>query len=127
LTERKTVDGYVAGLGDWRGDTVRALIDLVSATAPDASGSIKWAQPVFELDGPAIWLRAYPRTVSIGFWRGAEMDDRHGLLLGEGDRMRHVTFRESEPIPSAALADYITQALELNRRKGDPTRRGATR
>ncbi len=127
MTQRKTLDEYVAGLGDWRADTVRALIDLVTATAPDASGSIKWAQPVFELGGPAIWVRAYPRTVSIGFWRGAEMDDRHGLLLGEGDRMRHVTFRGSEPIPSAALADYITQALELNRRKGDPTRRGATR
>ncbi len=127
MTERKTLDGYVAGLSGWRGDAVRTLLDLVTATAPEASGSIKWAQPVFESNGPAIWVRAYPRSVSIGFWRGAEMDDRHNLLLGGGDRMRHVTFRESDTIPSAVLADYITQALELNRRKGDPTRRGATR
>ena len=125
MTGRPTIEAYIGALDDWRGQAVHELVELVRASAADATASIKWAQPVFESDGPAIWIRAYPRTVSIGFWRGAEMTDRHGLLLGEGDRMRHVTLREGEPIPEDAIRDYVGQAIELNARNGNPTRRRA--
>ena len=121
----KTIDGYIAALDDWRGPVVRALADLVQRTAPGARGSIKWAQPVYELNGPAIWIKAHARNVNIGFWRGAELDDPAGVLIGEGDRMRHVSVRDDGVFDEEAVTGLIRQALALNREKGDPTRRGA--
>ncbi len=123
MTAATTIEAYIEGLDDWRGPVVRDLVELVRATAPEATGSIKWAQPVFESNGPAIWVRAYPRTASIGFWRGAEMDDPDGLLLGEGDRMRHVTVAEGQVVPREAVARYVRQAIALNAAKGNPTSR----
>jgi hypothetical protein len=51
------------------------------------------------------------------------MDDPDGLLLGEGDRMRHVTLAEGEAVPRAAVAGYVRQAIALNAAKGNPTSR----
>jgi hypothetical protein len=123
MTDDKAIDAYISRLGDWRGPAIRELADLVERVAPETRGSIKWAQPVYEVNGPCIWIKAYPRSVSIGFWRGAAIEDAHGLLLGEGDRMRHVTVRAGEAVDEAAVTDYIRQAIALNQAKGDPTRR----
>jgi hypothetical protein len=125
MTGEKTIDAYIEGLDDWRAAAVRALVDTIQRTAPEARGSIKWAQPVFDVNGPCIWIKAHARNVNIGFWRGAEFEDSHRRLSGDGDRMRHVTVREGESIDEDALTDYIRQAVALNRAKGDPTRRRA--
>jgi hypothetical protein len=119
----RTIEGYANGLPDWRGEMVRGLANVVRSAAPEATESIKWAQPVFSLNGPAIWIKAYGSGVNIGFWRGAELNDPHGLLRGEGDRMKHVRLREGDRLPDAALRDYVRQAVALNAQKGDPTRR----
>ena len=122
MAGEKTIDAYIEKLEDWRGPTVRELVELVQRAAPEARGSIKWAQPVFEMNGPCIWIRAYPRAVSIGFWRGAEIRDEHAHLQGDGQRMRHVTVREGEAVDEGAVTAYIRQAIALNEAKGDPTR-----
>ncbi len=121
----KSIDGYITGLGDWRGPVVCSLADLVERAAPDARGSIKWAQPVYEVNGPAVWIKAHARNVNLGFWRGAELDDTDGVLVGEGDRMRHITVREDGVFDQAAATALIRQAVALNREKGDPTRRAS--
>lgn len=119
----KTVAGYIAGLTDWRGPATGALCDLVRQTAPGAEEAIKWAQPVFSLSGPFCFVRAHKRHVNIGFWRGRELTDPHGLLQGSGDKMAHVKIASLDDIRSDALAELIAEAAQLNRDKGDPTRR----
>jgi hypothetical protein len=119
----RTVDEYIAGLGDWRGEAVAAVRDVIRAAAPDARESIKWAQPVYETDGPFAFIRAYAKNVQFGFWRGAELDDPGGSLTGEGKRMRHVNLAAADDLDRDALATWVRQAVELNRTLGDPTRR----
>jgi hypothetical protein len=63
--------------------------------------------------------------VNIGFWRGAELEDPAGVLIGKGDRMRHIGVREDGAFDEEAVIGLIRQAVALNRQKGDPTRRGA--
>lgn len=70
-----------------------------------------------------IWIKAYTKYVNIGFWRGTEMQDKHGLLAGDGDRMRHVKLTTIQDIKKTALTDYIKQAIKLNAVSGDPTKR----
>ena len=119
----KSIDEYVASLGgDWRSETVASLRRIVDAAGPDASSTIKWAQPVWESDGPFAYVKAFGRSVNIGFWRGAELDDPTGILEGEGERMKHLTLREGDAIPADELSALVRQAISLNRELGSPAR-----
>lgn len=120
-----TIADYADNLGDWRTDVVQRLARLVAEHAPTATASIKWAQPVFESDGPFAYVKAFPSSVNLGFWRGAELDDPDGLLEGDGDRMRHVRLRSADDIRPDAFAAFIRQAVDLNRTRGNPTRRSS--
>ena len=123
-TQGMTVESYIAGLRDWRGEIVSALHKLIREAAPDATASIKWGQPIYELYGPFANVKAFTRHVNFGFWRGADLTDPKGILKGTGSRMRHVELRGPQDIDTATLQAMVRTAVELNRIKGDPTRRG---
>jgi hypothetical protein len=118
----KTIDAYIAKHPDWRGDVLRALHALVLETAPGATAGIKWAQPVYEWNGPLIFVKAASRHVTFGFWRGAELADPDGLLDGDGERMRHIKLKSLD-LPRSQLQAWVREAIWLNTEKGDPTRR----
>jgi hypothetical protein len=119
----KTIDEYIDGLGgDWRAATVTELRRVVDDAAPDARATIKWAQPVWESNGPFAYVKAFGRSVNIGFWRGVQLDDPAAILEGDGDRMKHVTLREGDEVQADELAAFVRQAVELNRELGSPAR-----
>jgi hypothetical protein len=117
-----TIDEYAKGLDDWRGQVVEALDALIRRAAPKASGSIKWAQPVYEQDGPFAYIRAFERTVNFGFWRGIDLSDPKDLLEGTGDRMRHMKIESAEDVDKAQFTAWVQEAVRLNTEQGDPTK-----
>src|SRR5439155_1513737 len=82
MNGQKTVDEYIAAFDDWRTDAMKRLREVVKEGAPHSAVGIKWAQPVWEWNGPMIWMKAYPKHVDIGFWRGTEMEDQLPALPG---------------------------------------------
>ena len=118
-----TVDAYIAALAAPQRAIATTLRALVRREAPGATESIKWGQPVWDESGPFAFLRAARAHVTLGFWRGAELPDRGGLLEGEGDRMRHVKIPVGREVPTAALEGFVREAVRLNRVHGTPTRR----
>jgi hypothetical protein len=122
MASEKTVDGYIDGLGGERGAIVAALREVIRTTAPEARETIKWAQPVYESGGPFAYIKAFGKSVNLGFWRGSEIRDPSGLLVGDGDRMRHVRLTSLADVRPDLVADWVRQAVELNRTKGDPTK-----
>jgi hypothetical protein len=121
MNGQKTVDEYIAAFDDWRTDAMRRLREVVKEGAPHSAVAIKWAQPVWEWNGPMIWMKAYPKHVNIGFWRGTEMDDPKKVLQGDGERMRHIKITTVDEIPADALRELVKQAVKLNTAKGNPT------
>ena len=67
-------------------------------------------------------MKAVNAGVNFGFWRGAELNDPRRLLEGEGDKMRHVKLTGERDVDPKAFAAFVKQAVELNRRLGDPSR-----
>jgi hypothetical protein len=124
MAGERTIEGYAAALGDWRGEVVTAAVEAIRAAAPEATASIKWAQPVFESNGPFAYVKAFPRSVNVGFWRGAELHDPDGRLVGDGDRMKHVALRSAGDVDPERIAGWVRQAVALNAEKGSPTKRG---
>ncbi len=102
---------------------VNALRQLVRAAAPATSESLKWGQPVFEENGPFAYIKPSKNHVTFGFWRGAELTDGKGLLVGDGDRMKHVKIACMADIRTADLRKFVKEAVKLNREKGNPTQR----
>ena len=121
MNGQKTVDEYIAAFDDWRTDAMKRLREVVKEGAPHSAVAIKWAQPVWEWNGPMIWMKAYPKHVNIGFWRGTEMDDPKKVLQGDGERMRHIKITTVDEIPADALRELVKQAVKLNTAKRNPT------
>jgi hypothetical protein len=118
----RTVDEYIAGLEDQQSKVVTELRSLVREAAPGARESIKWAQPVYEDNGPFCYIKAFKNHVNFGFWRGAQMSDSSAILEGSGNKMRHVKVRQVQDIQKEVFQAYVQEAVALNRAKGDPTK-----
>lgn len=61
------------------------------------------------------YVGAFKAHVNVGFFRGAELEDPHGLLVGTGKFMRHVKLRPvklrfGEPVDAAALLALVQSA-----------------
>ncbi len=123
MSTDRGIDAYIAGFPDWRGVLLARLRQLVDEASVGASSSVRWAQPVWESNGPMVWMKAHAAHVNLGFWRGIDLRDDFALLLGDGDRMRHLSLRQGDPIPEEPIRDLVRQAVALNLAKGDPTRR----
>jgi hypothetical protein len=123
MAAERTVDAYVAALPDGQREIVEAVRQLVRPAAPEAREAFKWAQPVFESGGPFAYVKAFPRHVNFGFWRGVEVDGGRGVLETGGAKMAHVKLRQKSDIDVAVFAEMVREAVRLNAEKGDPSRR----
>ena len=121
----KTVEAYVAGLDSELAAAARRLRELILSAAPSATESIKWGQPVYEDNGPFCFIKASADHITLGFWRGTEIEDRDGRLEGDSDRMKHIKIHAADDVDEELLSDWIRQAIDLNRRLGNPTRQAA--
>lgn len=123
----KTVDDYVGGLGGWQREVVERVCAIVREAAPGATEAIKWGQPVWSHGGPVCYVKAFSKAVNFGFWRGTQLSDPAGVLEGTGDAMRHVKLAAAADIRADVLAALVREAVDLNTRLGDPSRRAAGR
>jgi hypothetical protein len=119
----RTTDWYIGTMQGWQRALATEIAAAFAKAAPKSTSSIKWGQVVWELGGPFAFMKGNKAHITVGFWRGAELDDAGGLLEGDGDRMRHLKLRESEKLPARAIAAFVKQAVALNAAKGDPTKR----
>ena len=118
----RSIEEYVEGLGDWRGEVVGEIDRLVRDAAPEANASIRWAQPVYEQGGPFADIKAFGSSVNLGFWRGTELTDADGRLEGTGDRMRYVMLIGPDDLDAKRFTAWVKEAVSLNAEEGDPTK-----
>jgi hypothetical protein len=123
MADKPTVREWIAQLPEPERGVVERVAACLSAAAPEATARVKWGQPVWESNGPLAYVKPFSRTVNVGFWRGTQLDDPDRLLSGEGELMRHLKLAPGDPIPEAAIGDWVRQAVILNDRLGSPVRR----
>ena len=124
---RKTVNGYVSAINDWRKDCVGSLRIMIHKAAPKASEKVKRSQSVYEHHGPFAWIKAHAKHVNLGFWRGVELPDPRKLLRGTGKKMRHIKLSSLKDTGVKELREFVRLAARLNEIKGSSTRRGKTK
>lgn len=116
----RLIDGRIKELGDWRGEMLGRIRDLIKQADPDVVEEWKWrGVPVWEHDGIICTGETYKAVVKLTFAKGAALDDPSGLFNSslDGNVRRAIDFHEGAKINEKALKALIRAAVELNASK----------
>lgn len=116
------ITGRIEELGDWRGDTLAKVRQLIHDADPEIEEEWKWAKasspgtPVWSHDGNICTGETYKQVVKLTFFRGASLLDPDGLFNSslEGKTRRAIDIREDEKINESAFKKLIGAAVAAN-------------
>ena len=116
------IDARIEELGDWRGETLARLRELIKQADPDVVEEWKWQKatnpgvPVWSHDGIICTGETYKSVVKLTFFKGASLDDPVGLFNSslEGNTRRAIDVHEGEEIDEQAFVALIRAAVSLN-------------
>lgn len=112
----------IESLGDWRGQTLAHVRQLIHLADPGVEEEWKWAKPsspgvpVWSHDGIVCTGETYKQAVKLTFARGASLPDPEKLFNAslEGNARRAIDLREGEKIDEAAFKQLIRAAVAAN-------------
>jgi hypothetical protein len=116
------IDKRVAELGDWRGETLRRMRNLIKEADPEVVEEWKWQKatspgtPVWSHDGGICTGESYKSVVKLTFFKGASLDDPAKLFNSslEGKTRRAIDIHEGEEVDAGAFKELIRGAVALN-------------
>jgi len=130
-TPSDLIDAKIAGLGDWRGETLARLRALIREADPEVEETVKWRKaanplgvPVWEHAGIICTGEVYRDKVKLTFANGAALDDPTGLFNSslDGNTRRAIDVREGGTIDAAAFRALVRGAVALNMVRKAPRR-----
>lgn len=113
----RLIDGRIKELGDWRGEVLAHIRNLIKEAAPDVVEEWKWrGVPVWYHAGMICTGETYKNVVKMTFAKGAALDDPSGLFNSslDGNTRRAIDIHEGDKINDKALKALIRAAVALN-------------
>jgi hypothetical protein len=120
----KQIDKLIKELGDWRGQVLSQVREVITAADPEIVEEWKWVKPTSP--GVPVWSRGggictgetYKSVVKLTFFKGASLSDPSGLFNSslEGKVRRAIDFHEDSKVKGPALKRLIREAVALNLR-----------
>jgi hypothetical protein len=112
------VEAWMAARPGELGDLARRWFDVMRGCGEDVRELLHDGHPTACVGDAAFgYVNAFSAHVNVGFFKGAELPDPAGLLLGTGKAMRHVKLEPGKPIDEAALRALIATAYaDMHRR-----------
>ena len=107
----------IAELGDWRGETLSRMRQLIKEADPDAVEEWKWrGTPVWSHDGIICTGESYKKVVKLTFAKGAALKDPARLFNSslDGNTRRAIDIHEGEEVDRPAFQTLVRQAVALN-------------
>ena len=119
MNPSEQITNHINELNDWRGKTLGHLRRLIRDAAPDLVEEWKWNTPVWSHNGNVIAIGAFQDHVKVNFFKGASLEDSHGLFNAglEAKASRAMDVYEGDRLDEAALKNLIRAAAALNRTK----------
>src|SRR5256714_2619 len=108
----------IAGLGDWRGQTLRRMRRLIKEADPDVVEEWKWmGTPIWSHDGIICTGESYKGVVKLTFAKGASLKDPARLFNSslDGKVRRAIDIHEGEEVDESAFKALVRQAVAFNR------------
>jgi uncharacterized protein YdhG (YjbR/CyaY superfamily) len=95
-------------------DIVAMIRQLMREMAPDAKELISYGIPAWKGKRILAVISPTKKDITFAFSRGAEFEDKYGLLQGVGRVSKHVTIKSLTDVNKTALRYYIKQALKYD-------------
>ncbi|WP_231994592.1 DUF1801 domain-containing protein [Mycobacterium sp. ACS4054] len=117
-TPAELIDARISELGDWRGEMLSRIRELVKEAEPNVVEEWKWrGVPVWYHNGMICTGETYKNVVKMTFAKGASLQDPARLFNSslEGNTRRAIDFHEGDQVDEQALKGLIRAAVELNR------------
>src|SRR5215212_188265 len=114
----RLIDGRIAELNDWRGETLSRVRNLIKQADPEVIEEWKWrGVPVWSHDGLICTGETYKSIVKLTFAKGASISDPAGLFNSslEGKVRRAIDLHEGDELDENAFKTLIRAAVALNR------------
>ena len=100
------------------GTIAQRWFEVMRACGDDVRELLHDGHPTATVDDAAFgYVNAFKAHVNVGFFRGAEIADPHGILEGNGKFMRHVKLRPEHDVDAAALTELIQTAYADMKRR----------
>jgi hypothetical protein len=111
------IDERIKELGDWRGETLAKVREIIHKADPEIVEEWKWmGTPVWSHAGIVCTGETYKNVVKMTFAKGAALKDPSRLFNSslDGNVRRAIDIHEGDKINEAALSDLIRAAVALN-------------
>ena len=117
------IDAKIKDLGDWRGQTLAHVRQIILSADPEIIEEWKWVKPtspgtpVFSRGGIVCTGETYKSVVKLTFAKGASLPDPSGLFNSslEGNTRRAIDLHEGDEINEAAFKTLIRAAAAQNK------------
>ena len=114
------MDAIIKELGDWRGETLAKVRQLIKEADPEVVEERKWVKPTSP--GTPVWSHSggictgetYKDHVKLTFFKGASLEDPSHLFNQPGTVRRAIDIHEGENIDEEAFKTLIRAAVKLN-------------
>lgn len=115
------VDAWLKSRSDQLGAIARHWFDVLRKRGADVRELLHDGHPTACVGEAAFaYVNAFSAHVNVGFFRGAELPDPAGILVGTGRYMRHVKLGPGHAENAAALEKLIDVAyLDMQQRLAD--------
>jgi len=107
----------IRDLGDWRGEALSLMRELILAADPEVVEEWKWmGTPVWSHNGIVCTGESYKAAIKLTFAKGASLPDPKGLFNSslEGNTRRAIDIHEGEKVDAKAFKALVKAAVELN-------------
>ena len=117
LAASDLIDKRIAGLGDWRGETLSRMRKLIKQADPGVVEEWKWmGTPVWSHDGIICTGESYKSKVKLTFAKGASLKDPARLFNSslDGNARRAIDLNEGDDVDAGAFTALVRAAVALN-------------
>ena len=130
------IDRIIADLGDWRGDTLARMRELIHEADREVVEEVKWVKPTtpagiptWNHDGLICTGETYKDYVKLTFAKGASLPDPKRLFNAslEGNARRAIDIREGDKLDLTALKSLVRAAAHLNESGRKPAKKTTAR
>ena len=123
MNASERITNHIDELDDWRGKVLAQLRTLIGEAAPGIVEEWKWNTPVWSHHGNVVAVGAFKDSVKVNFFKGALLDDAHGLFNAglDAKASRAIDIHKGDRINAAALKNLVRAAVALN--SGKPKRK----
>ena len=114
--QTSSVDTFVNGATKWQRE-IQTLRSILLGCGLDEE--LKWGKPCFTLAGVNVALiQPFKGHCSLMFFKGALIQDEHGLLRSQGENTQsamRLEFTSNEQIKKAMVKGYVKQAIAVEK------------